>query len=63
MIKVVIVQILIKRPSSLSVSSPFQYACCGPEIYNISHGALKVTSRKLTFVANFRLVKVSLRWA
>ena len=61
--KAVIVQILVKPPSSLSVSSPFQCAYCAPEFYNVSHGALNVTYDELTFVANFRLVKVSLRWA
>lgn len=56
-------QILIKCPSSLSVSSPFQCACCGPEIDNFSDVAFMGIYRKLTFVANFKLVKVSLRWA
>ena len=55
---------LIKRPVSLIVSSPFQYACCEPEVYYVSDMALEEGScRKLTFVANFKLVKVSLRWA
>ena len=54
----------IKRPSSLSVSSPFLYACYVPAVYHISDMPLvKDTQRRLTFVANRKLVKVSLRWA
>lgn len=54
-------QILIKRPASLSVSLPFQYAYCGPEAYYVSDAAFEGIHWKRTFVANFRLVKVSLR--
>lgn len=63
-IKADMMQILIKRHAFSSVSSPFRYACCGPMVYCVSDVALEGgTYGKLTFVANFRLVKVSLRWA
>ncbi len=62
-VKVVILQISIKRLTSLSASLPFRYACCGPKVYYVSDLAFGGIHMKLAFVANFRLVKVSLRWA
>ena len=63
-IMAVTLRILVKRPAFLSVSLQSRYAYCEPEVRYVSDVILqKDTSRKPTFVANFKLVKVSLRWA
>ena len=43
-------QILVKRPASLSVFSLFQYACCGPDVYDVSEGAFKRVSLQETYL-------------